>query len=73
MRETKHTGGLMEFHYPKDYKTERTEVDEMRSKSIREYYEKEAIKMIQQMQILQKNINNNKSKDLVDILDEKFN
>ena len=40
MRETKHTGGLMEFHYPKDYKTERTEVDEMRSKSIREYYEK---------------------------------
>ena len=34
----------MEFHYPKDYKTERTEADEMRSKSIREYYEKEAIK-----------------------------
>ena len=44
MRETKHTGGLMEIHYPKNYKPERTEADEMRSKSIKEYYKKEAIK-----------------------------
>ena len=56
MRETKHTGGLMEFHYPKDYKTERTEVDEMRSKSIREYYEKEAIKKEKNRKVIVRSI-----------------
>lgn len=33
----------MEFHYPKDYKPARTEADEMRSKAIKEYYEKKEI------------------------------
>ena len=56
MRETKHTGGLMEFHYPKDYKTERTEADEMRSKSIREYYEKEAIKKEKNRKVIVRSI-----------------
>ena len=46
----------MEFHYPKDYKTERTEVDEMRSKSIREYYEKEAIKKEKNRKVIVRSI-----------------
>ena len=33
----------MEFHYPKGYEHKRTESDEMRSKAIRKYYEKEAV------------------------------
>jgi len=44
MKETKHTGGMMEFSYPKGYKPKWNEADDMRRKSIKEYYEKEAIK-----------------------------
>ena len=41
MKETKHTGGLMEFRYDKDYKPKWNEGDNMRKKSIKQYYEKE--------------------------------
>ena len=44
----------MEINYPKDYELERTESDEMRSKSIKEYYEKEAIKKEQKEKIKNK-------------------
>ena len=41
MRETVQTGGLHEIHYPKGYKPQRNESDEMRTKRIKEYYEQE--------------------------------
>ena len=44
MRETKHTGGLMKFSYPKGYKPKWNEADDMRRKSIKGYYEKESLK-----------------------------
>ncbi len=54
MKEKRHTGGLMEFSYPKGYKAEWNESDDMRRKSIRQYYEKKALKNEQKENIKNK-------------------